>query len=432
VQDRAYAAAYATLLKDHLKDPQFNPVIEVEQRPAAQFAIELMDKVTLTLAAITAVESTLRVGGIEHRWNSETGQSVTTTIYLQDVLVDATEITPDPFYPGINPNGIIDVPFPYMPDWFDPWTPDIPFELPDERPECLAFNAPATGPYAATPNTSTLMVQPAGTFNLPIPYIEIYYPCTLRAGSSANLSKLLLSGTWSKYVDGTWIAATSNDRWEVYAVDADGVTVATGTITNSGVNRIVTFSPASPVVVSSFRIRLLDSYETGTDVTFNFDAGAGMWLPSYARATDAYVKLDSVTYVYASGGQLWAKGTGSSWIGSSWRWTPTDTFTSKSGAYIEATVALGTNHFSFLGCNFDTTVDPWKYGTIADQYTGVFRYTVPDVYAGLDVRWFAWDNEVLGSLGDHYMDNVVIHGFDITSQRVKIVISDVKIYNVCA
>jgi len=101
LQDAGYAEAFATLIKDQLKAPTKNPVIRIEAREDIQYSVELMDKVHLDSAKL-GIDNTYWVGGIEHKWQAETGQSVLTTLYLQSVIYSADAITADVFYPGVD------------------------------------------------------------------------------------------------------------------------------------------------------------------------------------------------------------------------------------------------------------------------------------------------------------------------------------------
>jgi hypothetical protein len=101
LQDAGYAQAFATLIKDQLHEPTKDPVIRIDTREDIQYSIELMDKIHLTSAKL-GIDAAYSVGGIEHKWQSETGQSVLTTLYLQSVIYSGDAITADVFYPGVD------------------------------------------------------------------------------------------------------------------------------------------------------------------------------------------------------------------------------------------------------------------------------------------------------------------------------------------
>lgn len=93
LQDPAFAESFATTIKDILKDDREAVTIQIQQRPAVQFAIDLMHTVTFTSATLD-LSDTYYITGYEHRWNEPTGQDVTTTIYLHKIITDSTSITP--------------------------------------------------------------------------------------------------------------------------------------------------------------------------------------------------------------------------------------------------------------------------------------------------------------------------------------------------
>jgi hypothetical protein len=59
-----------------------------------------------------------------------------------------------------------------------------------------------------------------------------------------------------------------------------------------------------------------------------------------------------------------------------------------------------------------------------------FLYTVPGWAAGYGVNFISFDCTARDGLST--CDNVILTGFEISQRRVKIVINDTKIYNVCA
>lgn len=69
-----------------LKDPFLKPIIQVENRPAIQFYLDLYDRVELTIPT-KDIDDNFRVGGIEHTWLLENGNAVRTVLYLEPYFV---------------------------------------------------------------------------------------------------------------------------------------------------------------------------------------------------------------------------------------------------------------------------------------------------------------------------------------------------------
>jgi hypothetical protein len=418
LQDRNYAETYAGWLVDHLKDPQINPIIQIEQRPETQFSVDLMDKIALSSAAL-GIDDTLSVAGIEHIWKEDSGQSTVTTIYLQDILYNAASIDSDPYYPG--ENIITPIPFPDFPDFIDPWIPWVPDIPPDPLPSCLSSDALQNGPYQAHTNVTTLMSS-TGTFDIPLPYLTISYPCTLRAGSAANKSKIVFTGDWTYYsiTENRWVTLISNDWYEVYAVDTGGNTVATATLAAGRNNtRIATFAPDQPMDVAGFRIRLLDDPLSGDVITFDFDTSTDGWTPFSMDGSG------NLAYCTWENGKVQVELNTSSWTRIGWKFDPEingRTITAVEGATLEATLTGYGNMFPNIGLK----LNDGSYVYDSTEYI----YTVPGWADGYGVDFVAFD--CTSHDGLIRCDNVILTGFEISQRRVKIVINDTKIYNVCA
>jgi hypothetical protein len=267
LQDRSYAAAYASILNNHLKDPHKDPIIQIQQYPSVQYAIDLYDKINLTSATL-GIDDTYTVAGIREKWLSDTGQNAVTTLYLQNVLYDSTIITPDPFYPGALP----DVPFEDIPSWIDPWIPDNnspvidPYDL-DLTNACLRTDADQTNAINVTFTKNRLTNE---TDNFDAKESFIWYPCTLRASNAMNKSTLIIWGGWSYMNDsGVQTYEVMNAWWHVDAIRADKSVVCSGVITNiSNYQRNVIFSPTDAVEVAGFRIWIdsLSDYSPGDEL----------------------------------------------------------------------------------------------------------------------------------------------------------------------
>lgn len=81
-EDSWNANNYAHFLVTKFKDPKLYPVIQFEDRPTYQFALDLMDRINLQVAKYN-INGVFRVGKIEHKWLRENGQAVRTTLKLE-------------------------------------------------------------------------------------------------------------------------------------------------------------------------------------------------------------------------------------------------------------------------------------------------------------------------------------------------------------
>ena len=123
LQDPNYADSFADTLKDFLKDDRENLEVQIQGREDLQYGFELMEKVNYTSSTID-IDDNYWVMGIEHEWNIDTGQNVTTTLHLAKIVTDDTSITAAPVLeeqqqapvgyenPGGLPENIIE-----NPDW---------------------------------------------------------------------------------------------------------------------------------------------------------------------------------------------------------------------------------------------------------------------------------------------------------------------------
>ncbi|MFA7253995.1 MAG: hypothetical protein WC107_05590 [Patescibacteria group bacterium] len=257
LQDRSYAAAYASILNNHLKDPHKDPIIQIQQYPSVQYAIDLYDKINLTSATL-GIDDTYTVAGIREKWLSDTGQNAVTTLYLQNVLYDSTIITPDPFYPGALP----DVPFEDMPSWIDPWIPEnnspiidpfSNFPVPDMTDFCLRTDADQTNAYPVTFTRNRLLNDNDNQIELES---FLWFPCTLRTASSLNKSTMIVHGGWS-YTNASGVQNYDilNSWWHVDAIASDKSVLCSGSIVNGYTSpRNVIFSPTTALEVAGFRI----------------------------------------------------------------------------------------------------------------------------------------------------------------------------------
>lgn len=284
LQDKNFADWYATVACLHLKNPQKNPIIQIDQRPTLQYSFDLLEHARL-LVTSRSIDTTLEIYGIRHEWMNDTGQNVKTTVYLQDVIYDNTEVTPDPFNPvgGGGLNDLPDIPFDDQPVWFDPWVPDESYpEIPEIGNYCLMTDAEETQEFFVTVDNKRLENKVGG-----IREAFIWYPCTLRAANALNKSVLNIYGGWS-YEDSTsdnvmvWKYEPENSWWHVDAINSSKTVLASATLTSiTNWPRFATFNPTSPLEVAGFRIWIDDttSYSLGSQIetgTVNANSSAGV------------------------------------------------------------------------------------------------------------------------------------------------------------
>lgn len=84
------ATDYATYLSSILGTNQKYPRFQMESQPDYQFGFDLLDKLTLTIGKYS-ISSGFGVGGIDHKWLSDTGQAVLTTVYTEPFVTQSRE-----------------------------------------------------------------------------------------------------------------------------------------------------------------------------------------------------------------------------------------------------------------------------------------------------------------------------------------------------
>lgn len=94
LQDRNFANAFATILKDFLKDDRESLIIQFRGRPTAQYYFPIMTTVEFYSETLGINGEVFQVLGLEHDWINENGQDVLTTLYLHKTLADDTAISP--------------------------------------------------------------------------------------------------------------------------------------------------------------------------------------------------------------------------------------------------------------------------------------------------------------------------------------------------
>ena len=82
IQSVTEGSDYAEYLSAILSTNQKYPRFQLEAQPAYQFGFDLLDKVTVVIGKYS-INTNFGVGGIEHRWLSDNGQAVETTVYTE-------------------------------------------------------------------------------------------------------------------------------------------------------------------------------------------------------------------------------------------------------------------------------------------------------------------------------------------------------------
>jgi hypothetical protein len=257
---------------------------------------------------------------------------------MQDVMYDATEVTPDPFNPvgGGGLNDLPDVPFDNQPIWLDPWNPDTDYPVtPDMTDFCLLTDAGETQEFAVTVDNKRLENKVGG-----IREAFIWYPCTLRAANALNKSVLNIFGGWS-YEDSTsdneyiWKYESENSWWHVDAINSSKVVLASATLSSiTNYPRFATFAPSTPLEVAGFRIWIDEKEDYGvgdtvltgsvnsdegylipgltTDNYYSIEASGGPWLEVGQQGYDFMIKLstsDSYTTIGGNHDGVFVMGT---------------------------------------------------------------------------------------------------------------------------
>ena len=90
MQDTNKAQQYADYLIDILGEPHKYPIFQLESQPDKQFAFDLLDRITVTMAKY-GISQDFRVGGIEEEWLSDNGQAVLTTVYTEPFVTQSAQ-----------------------------------------------------------------------------------------------------------------------------------------------------------------------------------------------------------------------------------------------------------------------------------------------------------------------------------------------------
>jgi hypothetical protein len=97
IEDPAYAKTISDWLLTHLKDPMHYLVVQLEDQPALQFAVELFDRVVLRVPHLS-LRHAFRVGGIDHTSVGESSLGVRTVMHLEPYMQEGVDTLDDTFH----------------------------------------------------------------------------------------------------------------------------------------------------------------------------------------------------------------------------------------------------------------------------------------------------------------------------------------------
>lgn len=241
LQDYNHAAAYSALILAFLKDPKRTIELQIRQRPALQYSFDLLDKIHFTSAKL-AIDETLYVGRIEHRWEIETGQSVMTTVVLRPRLGSTTPITNDPADPNL----------PYIP-------PETGGGGGNNPPGGVCLTDPyavANGPWPMS-GPFPVELRSNGTNIWEGQVNSDWY---MRGGTSYARSYIQIVGDWGYHTDNgdQWYGENQTANWTVFLNGSlEGVK---DPIMDSGSGtRTVRFNPGTPTSITSLKFQLSPS-----------------------------------------------------------------------------------------------------------------------------------------------------------------------------
>ena len=429
LQNINHAEAFATIIKDELKDPNKAPIIKISGRPDIQFGFELLDKVALTVSTLD-IDDTYYIGGIEYNINGGKPQDVTTTLYLQPRIYNNDSIDDDPYDPGepTVPESPIYTPVPL------PSNPPLPSTL-----DCINDPAAAqNGPYPIYNGGS----QYIESFPTRREIYDIPVKTVVRMGTANHKTRVSLVADLQALVAGTWTPTTNQGFFEIWAIDSTGAPLFQAEeVTVSGDNISAVFSPDAGTIIAGIRIKCVESPEASFDVgyTFDFSSGAQGWYPapqnsSYpdgwtSRGTGVDPCSHDAPYdtdAFQVGGNLQLKIAGEDEgrnVVNCWVYKPDNVYL-KNGATFQATFyeAPGFNGFGAY-----TTDGNWYSG---DANTGTATKTFTSG-AGEKVKYFVWHNLTGGVEIWSTMDNVILTGFTKGITTFRMLLKSAAISNIC-
>lgn len=90
MQSTTKAKQFADYLTSVLSSVNKFPIFQMESQEDYQFTADLLDRVTVTIGKYS-INTSFRIGGIEHEWLTENGQAVRTTVYTEPFVTQSAE-----------------------------------------------------------------------------------------------------------------------------------------------------------------------------------------------------------------------------------------------------------------------------------------------------------------------------------------------------
>jgi hypothetical protein len=336
LQDLSHAQAYATMISNFLDETQRTVEVQIEQRPSLQFAIDLMDAIPLTIAKL-AIDTTYYAGLIEHRWQAQNGQAVTTTLVLRPRLTDATAISNDaedpdlPYIPEPDlPPGGFPIDIPVTPPNDPPVDPNDPGGC-STNPDALP-----NGPWNLLRNPITL--QSNGTYSYDIQLGS----AVARPAGFTNPTKIAITGDWLK-----WDAAASAWAGNVdpiwWRVAMNGIYLTKGVYTDGGIGtRVLTVDLGGAQLINNIRLDVNPNLGFG-DVVFDFSEYAENWEFGDSKpGTGLGAPLATGTW---EPGLVKITSPGN-WYQGSWSYTPTAPYTMSANSTINFAATVPGSSFT--------------------------------------------------------------------------------------
>lgn len=427
LQNINHAEAFATIIKDALKDPSKAPRITIQGRPDIQYAFDLLDKVTFVSSTLE-ISDTFYVGSIELRWLKEGGQSVQTILSLTPLIYDTSTISDDPYDPGLP-----EVPtlpgLPGGPGFPEPI--DTPIECKTDR------EAPPNGPYwLLYPSTAYDLVTNLSTQK----QITIPFQTVIRMGTSVYPTKVVLHARRMYWYVSSWYATEKLDFFEVWAIGTDGSELfKADVVTAEGEYITAVFHPEFGTTVGGIRIKaiLADDFNFAVGYTFTFASGAQGWEPApYDGVGDPTLPTshaeNTANNFIGGPGSLQMRNTTNGWFKNSWVYYPLVPVYGQAGASVSGLISLPGNCFVGFGTLY--TDGTWEFGawpgggnpqTIV-KACGAANY-------GKRVKCFQFNTNHYWSVNWAYLDSVHAVGWDMTPFTTFMLrIYSATISNVCA
>lgn len=430
LQNINHAEAFATIIKNALKDPSKAPKIILQGRPDIQYDYDLLDKVAFVSSTLE-ISDTFYIGSIELRWLKESGQSVQTILTLTPLIYDTTPIADDPYDPGLPE-------VPTLPGL--PGGPGVsePIEVPIE---CISDpDAAPNGPYTVFNNSVELTTNSSVQEQVVFPFNTV-----VRMGTSTHVTTVTLKARRGIWINNAWYTTESEDFYEIWAVSNTGAELfKADELSWSGDYLTAKFHPAAGTVIGGIKVKMLLAPEYYFDIGYTFTFGSGYqgWKPApYAGGADGDPTVptshsplwDANTYAL-SGGKLALRNVIKHSWSNSWVFYPSVPVYGKAGAQFSVLVDITQN--CWLGIGTLYTDGTWEYagwpgGDEAIPLT-VSKACEAKNY-GKQVKCWQLNTGQTWQVNWVYFDNAKAEGWELTpSNTMKLTIYGVWISNICA